>query len=91
MAIDDLWYQSAIIWRNTSLITLHNVSGRRQRVRFTPACANGHLLVDVFDGDRSGAPHDGAHRVTLGPYERRWFRVGASDNVLNRSDLDLMT
>jgi maltose alpha-D-glucosyltransferase/alpha-amylase len=77
-------------WRNTSLITLHNFSDRRQRVRLTPGCASGNLLVDVFDGRHGTAQNDGTHRITLGPYEWRWFRVGASDNVLNRSDLDLL-
>lgn len=76
-------------WRNTSLITLHNFSNRRQVARMVPGCANGSLCVEVFDGHHSKAQNDGAHRVPLGPYEWRWFRVGAADNVLNRSDLDL--
>jgi hypothetical protein len=27
------------------------------------------------------------HRIRLEPYAWRWFRVGATDNILNRSDL----
>jgi maltose alpha-D-glucosyltransferase/alpha-amylase len=76
-------------WRNTSLLTLHNFSNARVRSRIVPGCENGDLLVDVFDGNHSRARNDHAHRIGLGPYEWRWFRVGASDNVLNRSDLDL--
>jgi maltose alpha-D-glucosyltransferase / alpha-amylase len=76
-------------WRNTSMITLHNFSDTRQRVRLSPGCENGHLLVDVFDDHHTRAQNDGAHRITLGPSDWRWLRVGASDNVLNRSDLDL--
>ena len=30
---------------------------------------------------------DGQHRITLEPYAWRWYRVGAPDNVLDRSDL----
>ena len=78
-------------WRSTSLLTLHNFSGQRQQVRVSPGCANDAVLVEVFDGHHSKEHNDGAHRLSLGPYEWRWFRVGAADNVLNRSDLDLAT
>jgi maltose alpha-D-glucosyltransferase/alpha-amylase len=78
-------------WRNTSLITLHNFSDSRQTVRLAPGCPRGDMLVDVFDGHHNRAQNDGAHRVTLPPLAWRWFRVGAADNVLNRSDLDLTT
>ena len=78
-------------WRNTSLVTLHNFTDERQRVRVAPGSATGGVLVDVFDGHHSKAHNDGAHRISLGPYDWRWFRVGAADNVLNRSDLDLAT
>jgi maltose alpha-D-glucosyltransferase/alpha-amylase len=77
-------------WRNTSLITLHNFSGRRQRVRLTTGCANGHLLVELFDGHHSKAQNDGVHHIDLAGFAWRWFRVGGADNVLNRSDLDLL-
>ncbi len=77
-------------WRETSLLTLHNFSDRRQPVRVAVGCSNDGVLVDVFDGHHSKAQNDGAHRVPLGPYEWRWFRVGAADNVLNRSELDLV-
>jgi maltose alpha-D-glucosyltransferase / alpha-amylase len=78
-------------WRNTSLLTLHNFVDRGQQVRLAPGCANGKVLVEVFDGHHSTAQNDGAHRIKLGPHEWRWYRVGAADNVLNRSDLDLAT
>jgi maltose alpha-D-glucosyltransferase/alpha-amylase len=78
-------------WRSTSLLTLHNFSDRRQNVRVAPGSPNSAVLVEVFDGQNSKVHNDGAHRVNLGPYEWRWFRVGAADNVLNRSDLDLAT
>jgi maltose alpha-D-glucosyltransferase / alpha-amylase len=77
-------------WRNTSLLTLHNFSNRRQKVRISAGCERGDLLVDVFDGAHSKSANDGAHRIDLPPYGWRWLRVGAADNVLNRSDLDLI-
>ena len=78
-------------WRRTSLLTVHNFSGRKQTVRLTPGCANGEVLVELFDGRHSRATNDGAHRVALDKYAWRWYRVGSADNVLNRSDLDLTT
>jgi maltose alpha-D-glucosyltransferase/alpha-amylase len=77
-------------WRDTSLITLHNFGSARQRVRLKPGCERGDLLVELFDGHHSRAQNDGMHRVTLPGFGWRWFRVGAADNVLDRSDLDLV-
>jgi maltose alpha-D-glucosyltransferase / alpha-amylase len=75
-------------WRDTSLLTLHNFSGRKQRVRLKTGCNRGDLLVELFDGKHSQAANDGVHHVDLTPYAWRWYRVGAADNVLNRSVLD---
>jgi hypothetical protein len=47
------------------------------------------LLVEVFDGHHSKRHNDGAHHIQLDGYAWRWFRVGAPDNALDRSDLDL--
>jgi maltose alpha-D-glucosyltransferase / alpha-amylase len=75
-------------WRDTSLLTLHNFSSRKQRVRLKTGCNRGDLLVELFDGKHSQAANDGVHHVDLTPYAWRWYRVGAADNVLNRSVLD---
>jgi maltose alpha-D-glucosyltransferase / alpha-amylase len=77
-------------WRDTSLITLHNFSTAKQRIKLKPGCANGNVLVELFDGHHSRAQNDGMHRIALPGYGWRWFRVGAADNVLDRSDLDLV-
>jgi maltose alpha-D-glucosyltransferase/alpha-amylase len=76
-------------WRHTSIVTLHNFSGRRHKVSFTVGTAHDHLLMEVFDGRHSKAHADGVHRIEMDPYGWRWFRVGGADNVLERSDLDL--
>jgi maltose alpha-D-glucosyltransferase / alpha-amylase len=77
-------------WRDTSLITLHNFSTAKQRVKLKPGCAHADVLVELFDGHHSRTYNDGMHRITLPGYGWRWFRVGAADNVLDRSDLDLV-
>ena len=77
------------IWRNTSLLTVHNFSSAKQRVRLKANTDRDDLLVEVFDGRHSRRQNDGTHRIDLDGYAWRWFRVGAADNALNRSDLDL--
>jgi hypothetical protein len=45
------------------------------------------LLVEVFDSHHSRVHNDGAHRIRMGEYAWRWFRVGAPDTTLWLSDL----
>jgi maltose alpha-D-glucosyltransferase/alpha-amylase len=76
-------------WRGTSLLTVHNFSNARKKVKLKVDARGGELLAEIFDGRHSKAQNDGAHRIPLDPYAWRWFRVGSEDNVLERSDLDL--
>jgi maltose alpha-D-glucosyltransferase/alpha-amylase len=71
-------------FRRTSMLTLHNFSGRRQTVVVEPRCDGGGLLVNVFDSKHSRRD-DGRHVIVLEPYGHRWYRVGATDNALNRT------
>jgi maltose alpha-D-glucosyltransferase / alpha-amylase len=70
-------------FRGVSMVTLHNFAGRRQTLAVDPKTDGGNLLVDVFDDNHSRS-ENGTHRITLGPYGHRWYRVGAADNALNR-------
>jgi maltose alpha-D-glucosyltransferase/alpha-amylase len=76
-------------WRDTSLVTLHNFNRAKHQVKLKVNAPRGELLVEVFDGHHSKAHNDGAHHIAMDGYAWRWFRVGGSDNVLDRSDLDL--
>jgi len=76
-------------WRETSLLTLHNFSATAQRLKLKVGCEHDELLVEVFDNRNSRIHNDGLHRIRLEPYAWRWFRVGAPDNILNRSDLTI--
>jgi len=58
-----------------------------QKVRLRVGAPRDEVLVEVFDGRHSRRQNDGQHRITLDGYGWRWFRVGAPDNVLDRSDL----
>jgi maltose alpha-D-glucosyltransferase/alpha-amylase len=74
-------------WRGASLVTLHNFSGRQQKLRLRAGGRDDASLVEVFDGRHSRARPDGLHHITMEPHAWRWLRVGAADNTLNRSDL----
>jgi maltose alpha-D-glucosyltransferase/alpha-amylase len=76
-------------WRNTSILTLHNFSSAKQKIRVNAGCERDDVLVELFDGHHSKVQNDGTHRIDLHGYGWRWFRVGGADNVLDRSDLDL--
>jgi maltose alpha-D-glucosyltransferase / alpha-amylase len=76
-------------WRDTSLLTLHNFSHATKKVRLKVGGERDGVLVDVFDGRHSRSHNDGAHLIDVKPYGWCWLRVGAADNVLDRSDLDL--
>jgi maltose alpha-D-glucosyltransferase/alpha-amylase len=75
-------------WRNTSLVTLHNFSDRRQKVRLKVGAPRDQVLVEVFDDRHARAHNDGMHRIDLDAYAWRWYRVGAADTTLDRADLD---
>jgi maltose alpha-D-glucosyltransferase/alpha-amylase len=74
-------------WRGTSLVTLHNFSNRQQKVKLKVGSERDGLLVEVFANRHSQANADGVHRITLDGYAWRWYRVGAADNALDRTDL----
>jgi maltose alpha-D-glucosyltransferase/alpha-amylase len=76
-------------WRGTSLVTLHNFSDKKQKVALKVGVPHDRVLVEVFDGRHSRRLPDGFHRIDIEERAWRWFRVGAADNALDRSDLEL--
>jgi maltose alpha-D-glucosyltransferase/alpha-amylase len=77
-------------WRGTSVVTVHNFSDKKQKVSLRVGVPRDGLLVEVFDGRHSRRLSDGFHRIDLEEYAWRWYRVGAADNALDRSDLELL-
>jgi maltose alpha-D-glucosyltransferase/alpha-amylase len=73
------------VWRNTALVTLHNFSDRDATVRFDIGTDDGGVLCDYFDEDHSRADASGKHRIKIGPYIHKWYRVGGPDTVLKRA------
>jgi maltose alpha-D-glucosyltransferase/alpha-amylase len=74
-------------WRETSLVTLHNFSSRKQTVKLKVGAPHDQLLAELFDGHHSRAHNDGTHRIELEEYAWRWFRVGSLDTTLYQSNL----
>ena len=74
------------VWRDISLVTLHNFAKGTRPARFKVDQEGGERLVDLFEGRDSRRQNDGHHRVTLEPYGWRWFRVGSADNTLRQSE-----
>jgi maltose alpha-D-glucosyltransferase/alpha-amylase len=72
-------------FRGVSMVTLHNFSARKQTVGVDPKVPGGDRLVNVFDETHSRC-EAGTHTIPLEPYGHRWFRVGANDNALNRTE-----
>jgi maltose alpha-D-glucosyltransferase / alpha-amylase len=72
-------------WRDTTLVTLHNISKQRQQVKFQLEGPHSERLVDVFQEMESQAGGGGVHSLELDEYGHRWLRVGAVDTTLQRS------
>jgi maltose alpha-D-glucosyltransferase / alpha-amylase len=77
-------------WRNTSMVTVHNFSNKKQKVVLKAGCNGDDTLVELFDGGNSRVRNDGGHQIELDEYGWKWYRVGAADNVLDRSDLNIL-
>jgi maltose alpha-D-glucosyltransferase / alpha-amylase len=69
-------------FRETSLLTMHNLADRRVQAAFDLNVPRGDLLVDVFNAN--GDSH-GRSEIALEPYAWRWFRLGSPDNALYRA------
>ena len=76
-------------WRGTSLVTLHNFSGRARTVKFSPDCDRSAVLADLMCDETSQALADGSHRMKLEAYGFRWLRVGGADETLIRAALSV--
>jgi maltose alpha-D-glucosyltransferase/alpha-amylase len=76
-------------WRGTSLLTLHNFAGEPRTANVKVGVPGGDRLVDVFANRESRAGEGGGHEIMLEPYGYRWFRVGAADNALTRTQREV--
>jgi maltose alpha-D-glucosyltransferase/alpha-amylase len=76
-------------WRNTSMVIVHNLADAPRTISLDVEGTGGGLLFDVFDGQsREASDGTRTHRLEMEPYGYHWFRVGALDNALQRTELD---
>jgi maltose alpha-D-glucosyltransferase / alpha-amylase len=73
------------VWRNTSVLTLHNFADTAQTVRVDVGTDDGGVLFDYFDEDHSRADDSGKHTIELDAYMHKWYRVGGPDTTLKRA------
>jgi maltose alpha-D-glucosyltransferase/alpha-amylase len=72
-------------WRGTALVTLHNFSPQRRKVRLQLQGPGRERLVNVFQDEVSQADATGTHEFALDSYAYCWLRVGAADTALDRT------
>jgi maltose alpha-D-glucosyltransferase/alpha-amylase len=70
-------------WRETSLVTLHNFSDERRRVRLNLGRDERRPLLNVLRIEEVSAA-DGRYEIALDPYGYEWYRIGGADTSLDQ-------
>ena len=73
------------VWRNNSVVFVHNLSASPCEVRLDVGMENSGCLVNLLSSDSSTAEANGKHCVLLESYGYRWYRVGGLDYLLERT------
>ena len=63
------------VWRNTSLVCVHNLAGHPAEVTLRPDLGDGGALANVLTDEVSQAGRGGVHRIDLDAYDYLWYRV----------------
>ncbi len=76
-------------WRNNSVLFIHNLDDAPREIAIDPNAEAGttDLLVNLLSQDHSPADEAGKHKILMEPYGYRWFRIGALDALLRRTDV----
>lgn len=75
------------IWRNNSVVFVHNLNSEPEEVRFALKVPNENkcALVNLLSDEHSEPSDTGRHKILLEPYGYRWFRVCGLDYLLKRN------
>ncbi len=73
-------------WRGGSLIVLHNFDETPHEVRIKPGTQGGERLFNLLAEYESHAGDKGVHKIVLGPYGYRRYRVGGLNYALHRTE-----
>ena len=71
------------LWRNTSLVCVHNLASHPVEVTLRPDL-DGGVLANLLTDEVSQASRDGVHRIDLDAYDYRWYRVGGLQYAIDR-------
>ena len=70
-------------WRGNALVVLHNFAGEPLELGLKLSGPGSKVLVNLIEQERSEA-EGGVHRIVLGAYGYRWYRVGGLNYALQR-------
>ena len=73
-------------WRGNALVVLHNFAGEPLELDLKLEGPGSETLVNLIEQDRSEA-EGGVHRIVLGAYGYRWYRVGGLNYALQRQKM----
>jgi maltose alpha-D-glucosyltransferase/alpha-amylase len=72
------------VWRNTSLVCVHNLAAHPVEVTLRPDADERGVLANVLTDEVSRADRAGLHRIDLDAYDYRWYRVGGLEYAIDR-------
>jgi maltose alpha-D-glucosyltransferase/alpha-amylase len=77
-------------WRNNSALFVHNLDEKPREASFSVGLSGdeGKHLINLLSEDHSEANDRGKHTLMLEAHGYRWYRLGALDYLLKRSDID---
>ncbi|MDP9034367.1 MAG: alpha-amylase family protein [Myxococcota bacterium] len=73
-------------WRNNAVLVIHNLGDSPVEAELHLAGERGKRLISLLSNEHSIADAAGRHRIVLGGYGYRWYRVGGLDYILQRRD-----
>jgi maltose alpha-D-glucosyltransferase/alpha-amylase len=68
-------------WKGNAVLCLHNFDEQAREVGFRLEEDGGDRLTNLLELDDSVADADGRHRVALGAYGYRWYRLGTGSSA----------
>ncbi|MDP9148703.1 MAG: alpha-amylase family protein [Myxococcota bacterium] len=71
-------------WRNNAVLVIHNLGDAPVEAELHLTGDRGRKLISLLSNDHSIADAAGRHRILLGGYGYRWYRVGGLDYILQR-------
>ena len=72
-------------WHGVSILILHNFADEPREIDLDLVeDEKSYRLVNLLSHEHSDPHEDGSHRITLEAYGYRWFRIGGTDEALDR-------